>query len=208
MTCARHYDELTSQLPCFIRYNIGYRTWSILQRYRVKSCSIPYIIVYLLSSISCTLYHHIFSIYYTLYYHIFSIFYVLYYRILSIFHALYSISPYIYCLIYSMSSYIYCLLLLYTIIYLLFYITVHLPHHNILTVAGHSEVCSTFEVGGSDTHTSIHLPLHRLLAGLTNCLPEGTSFLSPEFTPYHVSYVARHFYPPDIGSLMVVIVPS
>ena len=40
-----------------------------------------------------------------------------------------------------------------------------------------------FEVGGTESYTSIHLPLHRLLAGLNNYLPAGVNLLSEDFSP-------------------------
>ncbi|XP_067943651.1 E3 ubiquitin-protein ligase UBR2-like isoform X2 [Watersipora subatra] len=52
-----------------------------------------------------------------------------------------------------------------------------------ITVAQHTVDCCMFEVGGTESYTSIHLPLHRMLAGLNNYLPEGVNFLSPQFAP-------------------------
>lgn len=52
-----------------------------------------------------------------------------------------------------------------------------------ITVAGHIGECSTFEVGGKDCFTSVHLPLHRLLAGLNNYLPTDVNFHSSHFSP-------------------------
>ena len=57
-----------------------------------------------------------------------------------------------------------------------------------VTVAGHSTDCYQFEVGGADSYTSVHLPLHRMLAGLNNHLPDDVNHLSPDFSPTNRQY--------------------
>jgi len=51
------------------------------------------------------------------------------------------------------------------------------------TVAGHSANCCVFDVGGPEKCVSIHLPLHRLLAGLNHHLPPDVNYTSSQFAP-------------------------
>ncbi|KAF6024218.1 UBR2 [Bugula neritina] len=54
---------------------------------------------------------------------------------------------------------------------------------NEITIAGHSANCCVFDVGGPEKCVSIHLPLHRLLAGLNHHLPPDVNYTSPQFAP-------------------------